>query len=845
MSTRVLERQILQLLTTIGAAARSRFEKPNLDTCQNNALLGNVSNDLLPVPSSHRLAPHPCDARIECIESDGHDSGSSRVESSPSASRIPGSTTRSSFEFVSEVSEARIFQGDIDMCGPPLMSPPKPPSRVGVGRYSEVTNARAGRWRTLASLQTQTRRQDTSVSRDSAKDASNGEIWESEIVTGADRNDGRSDTTDATHSTATAVPTTTPPLDPEAVTWAKRVQMSWSNRYVNSAEKGKEKDVVLESFAGSAENATVAIGSDESRTIAPTLSTSPFLMRDGHMHEHNTRTVDVTMTNEGREEELVDESVSKGSSDENIIKEINQQNDAPSLAPVKLRFDSFESVDDVVTCDGYTSELDVTRNENSWDALGLSNVTLEMDRGEDSDVPESASPDASIETRDPPVERGTSYDTSADVPYGNVSYNDAYMSDASYDAGSGYLLDSGVCSTPNSPLGDGIFSPRYSLSVSPKAVRSAIAAVTLFDEQRNVEAAEARARNASAFIALRKSLETNSPPHPPPIKVWVEKRSRKKADETDAPNARRSLSSETQNKIHEKPLVRSEESWEAEKQWPPLPAVEPEEHSFVEEEETFVPMTTVVAASERKETEPATTSSRVWAAIVAEQDGETNVSATDLNSKLSASDVAESNYTLMLARVGTLDMFAGEVDEEMRNMDGDVALFEAEQKSQNKTSPRDEKEKENLNPNVSYKVSGDVPESDSDPVERFRSSLLVLEDAVRAALGARAALASTSAPGTLLELDAKLAALGSCLATAVDAPGEAKQSLVSQQEQHSRDTQQPPGQPPTFSPFITEECFPPGTHGAIGVIESEAMERAMAKVVEKCLASFADGVRQD
>ena len=82
MSTRVLERQILQLLTTIGAAARSRFEKPNLDTCQNNALLGNASNDLLPVPSSHRLAPHPCDARIECIESDGHDSGifSRRVE---------------------------------------------------------------------------------------------------------------------------------------------------------------------------------------------------------------------------------------------------------------------------------------------------------------------------------------------------------------------------------------------------------------------------------------------------------------------------------------------------------------------------------------------------------------------------------------------------------------------------------------------------------------------------------------------------------------------------------------------------------------------------------------------
>lgn len=408
-------------------------------------------------------------------------------------------------------------------------------------------------------------------------------------------------------------------------------------------------------------------------------------------------------------------------------------------------------------------------------------------------------------------------------------------------------------------------------NVDPETVAAAATSARA-DAADVADVATTREKNAAAFAALRRSLELNSPPAPPPVRTRVAPRETKKkplaarssprlffrtapsedvsvpAEKVPRPSsssrdAKRFSRRDEKHKEKEKEKT----SWEPEKTWPPLPAAEPDETAVAEEEAEVAAASGGVAKKKpedekdatkandetRKQTydapEKAASSSSVWAAIVAAD-----------------SDAAKTTEVFSVA--------------ETRNEKG--AFFSS--------IPRAEKETlevfEETAPAVSAADAREDAKSlflEDDDAEAMRrrceAAAAALEDAVRLALDARAA-AAACAPGAAAEMDTKMASSARALS------GGTRETALSDAT--------------TARFFDAEECFAPGAcvfvsggtekehvprvcrwrsaHGssfALGPAADPAadpagdslysesrLERAMERVVERCLAKFGDGI---
>jgi len=159
----------------------------------------------------------------------------------------------------------------------------------------------------------------------------------------------------------------------------------------------------------------------------------------------------------------------------------------------------------------------------------------------------------------------------------------------------------------------------------------AVEAVEREDESRRREAeryvaakhagVDRREANAAALIALRRSLELNSPPAPPRVRTRVPGRAKKPKSSASAAKLRAQTRDATRRRDEKT-------SWEPEKTWPPLPAVDPDETAVAEEEADAARAEEADVARPGDEATPnggpkpadrasASSSSSVWAAIVA------------------------------------------------------------------------------------------------------------------------------------------------------------------------------------------------------------------------------------
>ena len=323
----------------------------------------------------------------------------------------------------------------------------------------------------------------------------------------------------------------------------------------------------------------------------------------------------------------------------------------------------------------------------------------------------------------------------------------------------------------------------------------AVEAVEREDESRRREAeryvaatradVDRREANAAALIALRRSLELNSPPAPPRVRTRVPggaKKPKSSAPTRDAPGPRDEKT-----------------SWEPEKTWPPLPATEPDETAVAEEETEAARAEGGVARPGRDEASPtggpkpadrasASSSSSVWAAIVA---GEGAARAPRLSvtkrSCVTGVSVARTTETvskkhehgfLPVARADTLEVFE------------ETAPEDAEARTRERASDDDE--------------------TAEAATRRCEDAAVALEDAVRAAVDARAA-AAVRAPGAARAMDEKMASSARTLLGegdgegGDDANGTEEEKKKIEKKRRETTTRGDPG----WFFFDFEECFAP------------------------------------
>jgi len=329
----------------------------------------------------------------------------------------------------------------------------------------------------------------------------------------------------------------------------------------------------------------------------------------------------------------------------------------------------------------------------------------------------------------------------------------------------------------------------------------AVEAVEREDESRRREAEryiaathagvlfDRREANAAALIALRRSLELNSPPAPPRVRTRVPGRAKKPKSSASAAKSRAPTRDATRRRDEKT-------SWEPEKTWPPLPAAEPDETAVAEEEADAAraesrgarpgeTLATPNGGPKPADRASASSSSSVWAAIVA---GEGAAGAPCLSvtkrSYVTGVSVARTTETvskqhgfLPVARADTLEVFEETTPED------------AEARTRERAS---------------------AYETAEAATRRCEDAAAALEDAVRAAVDARAA-AAVRAPEAARAMDEKMASSARTLLGEGDGEGgddangteeEKKKIDKKRRETTTR------GDPGWFF-FDLEECFAP------------------------------------
>ena len=337
----------------------------------------------------------------------------------------------------------------------------------------------------------------------------------------------------------------------------------------------------------------------------------------------------------------------------------------------------------------------------------------------------------------------------------------------------------------------------------------AVEAVEREDESRRREAeryvaakhagVDRREANAAALIALRRSLELNSPPAPPRVRTRVPGRAKKPKSSASAAKSR--ATNENENASARATTRRRDEktSWEPEKTWPPLPAVDPDETAVAEEEADVARAEEADVARPGDEATPnggpkpadrasASSSSSVWAAIVAGEGaaGAPRLSVTKRsyvqNTGVSVARTTETvskkheHGFLPVARADTLEVFE------------ETAPGDAE-------APTRERARD---------------ETAEAARRRCEDAAAALEDAVRAAVDARAA-AAVRAPGAARAMDEKMASSARTLLGegdgegGDDANGTEEEKKKIEKKRRETTTRGDPG----WFFFDFEECFAP------------------------------------
>ena len=300
-----------------------------------------------------------------------------------------------------------------------------------------------------------------------------------------------------------------------------------------------------------------------------------------------------------------------------------------------------------------------------------------------------------------------------------------------------------------------------------------------------------REANAAALIALRRSLELNSPPAPPRVRTRVPGRAKKPKSSASAAKSRAPTRDATRRRDEKT-------SWEPEKTWPPLPAAEPDETAVAEEEADAVraesrgarpgeTLATPNGGSKPADRASASSSSSVWAAIVAGEGaaGAPCLSVTE-RSYVTGVSVARTTETvskqhgfLPVARADTLEVFEETTPED------------AEARTRERAS---------------------AYETAEAATRRCEDAAAALEDAVRAAVDARAA-AAVRAPEAARAMDEKMASSARTLLGEGDGEGgddangteEEKKSVRIEKKRRETTTRGDPG----WFFFDLEECFAP------------------------------------
>ena len=342
-----------------------------------------------------------------------------------------------------------------------------------------------------------------------------------------------------------------------------------------------------------------------------------------------------------------------------------------------------------------------------------------------------------------------------------------------------------------------------------RAFLEAVEAVEREDESRRREAerfiaatrgVDRREANAAALTALRRSLELNSPPAPPRVRTRVPGRSKKPKSSASAAKSR--ATNENENASARATTRRRDEktSWEPEKTWPPLPAVDPDETAVAEEEADVARAEEADVARPGDEATPnggpkpadrasASSSSSVWAAIVAGEGaaGAPRLSVTKRSYvQKTGVSVARTTETvskkhehgfLPVARADTLEVFEETTPED------------AEARTRERAS---------------------AYETAEAASRRCEDAAAALEDAVRAAVDARAA-AAVRAPGAARAMDEKMASSARTLLGegdgegGDDANGTEEEKKKIEKKRRETTTRGDPG----WFFFDFEECFAP------------------------------------
>lgn len=628
---------------------------------------------------------------------------------------------------------------DRDMCDPPTR--PRPSLLIG-GRYSAEANAAlAERWRTLAVLQT--RGVETAGWKAQASAATDAASAACDDAREARETELGTHEANATRSSQVVVSTATPELESEEETWAKRVP--WSR--VNVVHRDTDTNVADEGV-DLLSSATYDDDDDERfffhATGDPVPSRSPFAVCEGRRAK------------DGSHSSLASSLAFEAESFESSVRRENRSARQSGVG-------------------------EATRLASPRDLRDLRDLRF---GGADDDAPRGSAPE-----EDEPTELG------GEDPLLRVTV----LGSAKTNLGS--------AKTPRDVFLEAVEAVEREDESRRREAERYIAAkhAGVIRKSTPADAGDAgdaagddavvgvlldrREANAAALIALRRSLELNSPPAPPRVRTRVPGRAKKPKSSASAAKSRAPTRDATRRRDEKT-------SWEPEKTWPPLPAAEPDETAVAEEEADAVRAEGGVARPGETLATPnggpkpadrasASSSSSVWAAIVA---GEGAAGAPCLSvtkrSYVTGVSVARTTETvskqhgfLPVARADTLEVFEETTPED------------AEARTRERAS---------------------AYETAEAALRRCEDAAAALEDAVRAAVDARAA-AAVRAPEAARAMDEKMASSARTLLGEGDGEGgddangteEEKKSI----EKKRRETTTR-GDPGWFF-FDIEECFAP------------------------------------
>ena len=787
---------------------------------------------------------------------------------------------------------------DEEMCDPPTR--PKLPSVLVGGRYSAEANAeRAERWRALTALQIR------GVSFHSATDAASASDAASDAREARETELGvrEANATRGSQVVVSTVSSATPELEPEAATWAKRVP--WA-RGRSHARRDTETNVVASDDDDDDDDADDAlVATSVSRVSFPSPEARGF---DGDAGPVPSRspfaTTKARATDETRESlspASVTSVASVSSSFEAERASSAKKNERRGFAlgaPRRLfrgdglddapRFGAPEPDEADGTADECVDGFAKTRRSVSVSPRvreATERATIDADeRAERTDAPSAprdsksrdASPrDCNSGTSGPREDAAVSFARSAlfSPPPRTARVVAARPASSAFaeaveaaerederrrEDAARFVERSIAVATECSRSRDSRDSDAE--NADPEAVAVVEATVSSCDE---TVAKNDREKNAAALAALRRSVERNAPPAPPPVRTRVPppREDRKQPRATAARATKESRAAASRKKAARASSARDAKrrgdektAWEPVKTWPPLPAVEPDEGAVAEEEDETAKAEGAAAKPDggtSADDASAASSSSVWAAIVAAEGTAepAEVAAPEAARTMdAAADRPGDPPALAFSRAEMLDVF-----------------------QETKSTPRAETRDGARASDETTAFGGSDAEATASR-RRCERAAAALEDAVRAAVDARAA-AAARAPDAAREFDAKMASSARIL---LGGSLDAERADVNEVADGEEETNVAPTEPtidPTARVFAVEECFPPNARGpggsdaarvpracrwrsasgssfalepavepAVVEIQSESMERAMALVVERCLAKFGDGI---